>query len=166
MIMAQGTVRVLGVDPGSAATGWAIVSVAGNRYTMHGAGVIRPRGSERASRLADLGRKLNSVIVDSQPDESAVETPFSGRNPRSAIVLAEARGVILSVLGTVGLSVADYSPAEVKSAIVGNGRAEKDQVVFMVTRLLGLSVAPAKDAADAMAIALTHLHRRRWPGQQ
>lgn len=164
--MAHDPTKVLGVDPGSVATGWAVVSMQGNRYTLYEAGVIRPRGSEKAARLADLGRKFKAVIADNTPQESAVETPFTGKNPKSAMVLAEARGVLLSQLGCAGLPVADYSPAEVKISIVGNGRAEKDQVVFMVTRLLGLKAPPAKDAADAMAVALTHLHHRRWPGRK
>ncbi len=161
--MARQLVKVLGVDPGSAATGWAVVSASGNHHTLHAAGVIRPRGSQRALRLADLARRMRDVAAENNPDEVAVETPFTGRNPRSAIILAEARGAILSVLGEAGLAVADYSPAEVKKAIVGHGAAEKAQVVFMVMRLLALKQPPAQDAADAMAVALTHLHQRRWP---
>ncbi len=161
--MAQEPIKVLGVDPGSAATGWAVVSVRGNHYTLHAAGVIRPRGNERSHRLADLALRMKRVITENTPDEAAVETPFTGRNPKSTIVLAEARGALLSVLGEAGLAVVGYSPAEIKSAIVGHGRAEKGQVVFMVTRFLALKTPPAQDAADAMAAALTHLHRRRWP---
>jgi len=161
--MVSSPTRVLGVDPGSVATGWAEVSVRGNHYTLHDSGVIRPRGADRAAKLGDLGKRLAEVIARSDPNDAAVETPFTGRNPRSAIVLAEARGVILSVLGAAGISVVGYSPAEVKSAIVGHGRADKAQVVFMVSRFLGLPAPPPQDAADAMAVALTHLHRRRWP---
>lgn len=161
--MAVSPTRVLGVDPGSAATGWAVISRRGHQYILHDSGVIRPRGTDRAPRLGDLAQRLEIVIAGARPDEAAVETPFTGRNPKSAMVLAEARGVILGVLGVAGISVVGYSPAEVKSAIVGHGRADKAQVVFMVTRFLNLASPPAQDAADAMAVALTHLHRRGWP---
>lgn len=154
---------MLGVDPGSAATGWAVVAAEGNRCRLVGAGVIRPKGADRAARLADLSRRLAAVVGDNDPGEAAVETPFTGRNPRSTAVLAEARGAILAVLGSAGVPVADYSPAQVKNSIVGHGRAEKDQVAYMVVRLLGLAAPPPHDAADAMAIALTHIHHSRRP---
>jgi len=149
--------EVLGIDPGSAATGWAFVVRDGNRYTVTSAGVLRPKGAERVSRLGDLARELGRLLETHRPTEAAVETPFSGRNPRSAIALAEARGVILGELGRRDIPVRGYSPAEVKKSIVGTGRAEKAQIVFMVRRLLNLASDPAVDAADAMAIALTHL---------
>ena len=151
---------MIGIDPGSAATGWAVVTAEGNRYQLHGFGIIRPKGDDRAVRLADLAQRLARIIEEQHPEQAAVETPFVGRNPRSTFVLAEARGVILSVLGSAKIGVTDYTPAEVKKSIVGHGRAEKSQIAFMVSRLLGLSKAPPHDAADAMAIALTHIHHR------
>lgn len=108
---------------------------------------------------------MAKIVEEFSPDQAAVETPFTGRNPRSTVVLAEARGALLSVLGSADIKVTDYSPAEVKKSIVGHGRAEKVQVAFMVSRLLGLRETPAHDAADAMAIALTHIHQRPRPGQ-
>jgi len=152
---------VIGIDPGSAATGWAVVTAEGNRYQLHDFGIIRPKGDDRSTRLADLAGRLAEVIEKQNPDQAAVETPFTGRNPRSTVVLAEARGVILSVLGFSKIDVTDYTPAEVKKSIVGHGRAEKSQIAFMVSRLLGLHKAPPHDAADAMAIALTHIHHGR-----
>jgi len=149
--------RVLGIDPGSSATGWALVIATGNRYRLEEAGVIRPRGADRPVRLADLAARLDERIVSLSPDVAAVELAFSGRNPRSGLVLAEARGVILATLGRHGLPVRGLTPAAVKSAVVGTGRAEKQQVVFMVVRLLGLAKPPARDAADAIAVALTYL---------
>jgi crossover junction endodeoxyribonuclease RuvC len=151
-------VRVLGVDPGSRATGWALVVAVGNRYHLEASGVIRPRGEDRPGRLADLLARLRVLLAELAPDTAAVESSFSGLNPRSGLALAESRGVILAALGTEGLAVRSYSPAEVKSAIVGTGRAEKQQIVFMVIRLLNLRDAPPVDAADAMAVALTHIH--------
>jgi crossover junction endodeoxyribonuclease RuvC len=156
--------RVLGVDPGSSATGWAVIESSGSRARMVEYGVVRPRGEGRAERLADLARRLDEVVVRLAPDAAAVESAFTARNPRSALSLAEARGVVLCVLGGRGLAVASYSPAQVKSSVVGTGRAEKQQVVFMIVRLLALAEDPPRDAADAAAVALTHLHIQRFPG--
>jgi len=153
---------VLGVDPGSAATGWAVIESSGSRARMVECGVVRPRGDDRAKRLADLARRLDEVVVRLAPDTAAVESAFTARNPRSALSLAEARGVVLCVLGGRGLSVASYSPAQVKSSVVGTGRAEKRQVVFMIVRLLALAEDPPRDAADAAAVALTHVHLQRF----
>ncbi len=155
--------RVLGVDPGSAATGWALV-VADSYSQIEAAGVVRLPSGERAERLARLRERLAGLVRDLAPDCAAVESSFSGRNPRSSLLLAESRGVVLSVLGEAGVPVHGYSPAQVKLAIVGHGRAEKRQVVYMVERLLKLTARPAADAADAMAVALTHihLHGREW----
>jgi crossover junction endodeoxyribonuclease RuvC len=152
---------VLGIDPGSAASGWALVLSEGNRYRLVEYGVVRPRGNSRAERLADLARRLSEITERLAPDCAAVESSFTGRNPKSALALAEARGVVLATLGRKGMEVFPYSPAEIKSAMVGHGTAEKHQVAFMVVRLLGLSATPPADAADAAAVALTHLHGRR-----
>jgi crossover junction endodeoxyribonuclease RuvC len=94
------------------------------------------------------------------PDCAAVESGFSGRNPKSGLVLAESRGVLLAELGRAKVPVHPYTPAQVKSAMVGHGTAEKRQVAFMVVRLLGLAEPPPADAADAAGIALTHIHSR------
>ncbi len=155
-------VRVLGVDPGSRATGWALVVADGNRYHLEDSGVVRPRGGEREQRLADLYRAMGEVVAACGPDCAAVESSFSGRNPKSGLALAECRGVILAALGCNDFAVTSYTPAEIKSAIVGNGRAEKQQVGYMVVKLLNLASPPPADAADAMATALTHVHLGRW----
>jgi crossover junction endodeoxyribonuclease RuvC len=157
MTMAQ---RVLGVDPGSSATGWALVVAEGNRYHLEATGVVRAKGADRAAKLADLQHRFSEVLERVAPDCAAVESSFSGRNPRSGLALAESRGVILAALGRLAIAAHSYTPAEVKSAIVGNGRAEKQQIVYMVTRLLGLRSEPARDAADAIAVGLTYLHSR------
>jgi crossover junction endodeoxyribonuclease RuvC len=154
--------RVLGVDPGSSATGWALLVVEGNRYRLEEHGVVRPRGGQRTHRLADLDHRFAEVVARVSPDCAAVESSFSGRNPKSSLSLAEGRGVILAVLGRSGVDVASYSPAQIKSAIVGYGNAQKSQVGYMVTRLLKLADEPPQDAADAIAVALTHLHTRSY----
>jgi len=150
--------RVLGVDPGTRATGWALVIAEGNRARLEGAGVVRPRGDDHAGRLADLDRRFSGLVAELAPDCAAVESSFAGRNPRSGLTLAESRGVLLAALGRAGVPVHPYSPAEVKSAMVGYGGADKQQVAFMVVRLLGLGAPPPSDAADAAGVALTHIH--------
>ncbi len=155
-------IRVLGVDPGSAATGWALVSGEGNRFSLQEYGVIRTGPGDRPARLAVLDRRFTAVVERLMPDHAAVESSFSGRNPKASLSLAESRGVLLAVLGRSQVPVSSLTPAEVKSAIVGRGRAEKQQVVYMVVRLLGLDQTPAQDAADAMAVALTYLQTARW----
>jgi len=150
--------KVLGVDPGTRATGWALVVVEGNRSRLHGCGVLRPKGSEHPARLADLDRRFSELITELEPDCAAVESGFTGRNPKSGLILAESRGVLLAALGRIGVPTHPYSPAQVKSAMVGHGTAEKRQVAFMVVRLLGLDAPPPSDAADAAGVALTHIH--------
>ena len=157
--------RVLGVDPGSAATGWALVTAEGNRFRVEASGVVRTKSGERAQRLATLFQGFTAIVERLKPECAAVESGFFGKNAKSGLSLAESRGVLLAALGMQDIPVHSYSPAEVKSAIVGHGRAEKHQVVFMVVRLLGLPKNPSQDAADAMAIAMTHLQLRKWPGR-
>jgi len=149
--------RVLGVDPGSAATGWAVVERRGRRLHLTASGVIRSGKGKRSERLARLAGALQDVIETFLPEAAAVETPFFGRYPKSALQLAETRGAILAVLGGAGIPVSDYSPAQVKMTVVGFGGAEKGQVVYMVRRLLGLEDDPPTDAADAMAVALAYI---------
>jgi len=153
-------VRILGVDPGSRATGWALIIASGNRTHLEAFGIVRPKGTEHASRLADLDRLLTGIVAELAPDCAAVESGFTGRNPKSGLILAESRGVVLAALGRAEIPVHPYTPAQVKSAMVGHGNAEKQQVAFMVVRLLGLAEAPPSDAADAAGVALTHVHSR------
>lgn len=156
----EALVRVLGVDPGTRATGWALIVVEGNRSRLERCGVLRPKGAEHAARLADLDRRFSNLLADLDPDCAAVESAFSGRNPKSGLILAESRGVLLAALGRIEIPTHAYSPAQVKSAMVGHGTAEKQQVAFMVVRLLGLDAQPPSDAADAAGVALTHIHSR------
>lgn len=152
--------RVLGVDPGSRATGWALIVASGNRTHLEDCGIVRPKGADHSTRLADLDRRFSALITELKPDCAAVESGFSGRNPKSGLILAESRGVLLASLGRIEVPVHAYTPAQVKSAMVGHGTAEKQQVAFMVVRLLGLDKAPPSDAADAAGVALTHVHSR------
>jgi crossover junction endodeoxyribonuclease RuvC len=153
-------VRVLGIDPGTRATGWALVVSSGNQSRLESFGVVRPKGEDHPSRLADLDHRISGALAELSPDCAAVESGFTGRNPKSGLVLAESRGVILASLGRAGVPVHPYTPAQVKSAMVGNGTAEKKQVAYMVVRLLSLTSTPPSDAADAAGVALTHIHSR------
>ncbi len=146
--------RILGVDPGSRATGWALVSFEAS-VRLEGAGVLRPPASlPFPRRLLWLREALAEVIRKMQPDAAAVERVFAGVNPQSLITLGEARGVLLVTLAEAGVAAAEITPAEVKRAVTGTGAAEKEQVRRMVASLLGRRLP--LDAADAAAAALAH----------
>ena len=146
--------RVLGVDPGSRATGWALVTFEISTR-LEEAGVLRPpSGLPFARRLLWLRDALGEVIARTRPDVAAVERVFSGVNPQSLITLGEARGVLLLALAERGVAAAGITPAEVKRAVTGTGAAEKEQVRRMVASLLGRRLP--LDAADAAAAALAH----------
>jgi len=150
--------RALGVDPGSRATGYGIVESRGRELILIAAGVIRPPEGALAARLSHIHAELLQLIETWHPELVAVEAVFTAHNARSALVLGHARGVALAACGRAGLDVAEYAPAQVKSAVVGSGRASKPQVQQMVRAILSLPRAPAADAADALAVAICHLH--------
>jgi len=151
--------RILGVDPGSRAAGWALVSFEGPPRLV-AAGVLRPATTTPfAQRLLAIHDGLLAVVEREHPDEAAVERVFSGVNPQSLITLGEARGVLLLALARAGVPVHEVTPAEIKKTITGTGQAEKEQVRRMVLSLLGSPSGFSRlalDAADAAAAALTH----------
>lgn len=151
--------RVLGIDPGSAATGFGVVEGTPNRIRLLECGVIRPtRGADLADRLLEIHDGLVAVIDRSAPNCLSVEGVFYRENPRTAVILAHARGVALLAGAGRGLTVVEYPPAEIKKAIVGTGRATKEQVGWMVQKLLGLAEPPSpSDAADGCAAAICHI---------
>ncbi len=156
---------MLGVDPGTAATGYGIVERpdAGPMRLLE-CGVVRLPGPARAlaTRLNILHDELSAVIARSRPDALAVETVFVAHNARSALVLGHARGVVLLAAAQAGVPVAEYAPRSVKQSVTGGGGATKNQVGLMVARLLRLKNPPEPaDAADGVAIALTHCLRTR-----
>lgn len=156
---------VLGVDPGSHATGWGVVRRDGNRFFCEAAGVIRAPGAASLSeRLARIHDGMTEILFRHPVETVAVETPFYARSARAALVLGHARGVILLAVQKAGATLHEYAPRLVKSAVVGQGGASKEQVQFMVRRLLGLTADPAADAADALAVALCHHHRAGGSG--
>lgn len=152
--------RILGVDPGSRITGYGVIEVRGPRVAHVASGAIRCQPVALAERLEVIHAALADVLATQHPDEVAVESVFVRRNVNSALVLGHARGVALLALAQAGLEVHEYAPAQIKSAIVGNGRAEKRQVQYLVRALLGLREPLQPDAADALAIALCHSRMR------
>lgn len=150
-------VRIVGVDPGLNRCGWGVIVADGARLSFVACGVITPaREQSLAQRLCDLQRGLAAVAQAHAPDAAAVEETFVNANPRAALALGQARGAALAALALAGLPVAEYAPAAIKKGVVGAGRADKDQVAFMVRRLLPAAGAVSADAADALAVALTH----------
>lgn len=153
--------RILGIDPGSVTTGFGVVDYERGRLQLVEQGSIgTPRGAELPERLAIIHEKLCAVIARTIPAAVAVETPFAGRNVKSLIQLAHARGVVLLAARSAHVDVFEYSPRSVKSAVVGYGGAEKEQVAKMVRMLLPgcATLKMSADAADALAIAICHAH--------
>jgi crossover junction endodeoxyribonuclease RuvC len=156
-------VLILGLDPGSRHTGYGLVEVAGDTLRAASFGRLSSSAAQPVpQRLASLSDQLENLLDRWQPQIAVLETPFHGLNTRTLVVLAQARGALLAVLAGRGLEIAEYSPAEVKSAVSGDGRADKQQVARMVRLHLRLAEASlSADAADALAVALCWAFRRR-----
>jgi crossover junction endodeoxyribonuclease RuvC len=152
---------VLGIDPGTASTGYGLVRSTGSRLFALQQGVIATRpGSAAERRLADIHGRVVQLLDDYQPDAVAIEELYFGANVRTAFAVGQARGVVLLAAGQRGVPSRSYTPQQVKSAVCGHGRADKEQVGRMVTRLLGLAAPPGPDhAADALAVAICDLNR-------
>ena len=152
--------RVFGIDPGSQRTGFGCVESDGRRHRLVICGAIRvPAGAPFAVRLSAIYRELTTHLRDASPDVVAIENLFHATNVRSALTLGHARGVAMLAAVEAGMPVVEYTPAEIKRAVVGYGRAEKPQVQQMVKVILGLPAVPSPhDAADALAVAICHLH--------
>jgi crossover junction endodeoxyribonuclease RuvC len=156
-------VLVLGVDPGTATTGYGFVRERAGRLETLGYGVITtPKEAPLAARLLTIHQELLRLISEHDPDAVAVEELFFNRNVRTALSVGQARGVILLAAAVAGKPVSEYTPPEVKQAVAGYGRADKAQIQAMVRMLLGLREAPRPDdAADALAVAICCVHSRR-----
>ena len=154
--------RILGIDCGSQVTGYGVIESDGARHTFIEAGVIRTNPKDPLpQRLLQIGLRLREILSASAPDEAAVEDSFFSVNARSALKLTQVRGATLFVLAEAGVPVAEYPPAAVKSTVVGHGRAEKEQVAWMLRSLLKIEgeIGPL-DASDALAVAVCHaVHR-------
>jgi crossover junction endodeoxyribonuclease RuvC len=153
-------VKIFGIDPGSERTGYGCVASDGARHRLVVCGcVTAPARAVFADRLLVIHARLAALLSEHRPDCVAIENIFHARNVRSALKLGHARGVALLAASQAGVPVAEYTPAEIKRAVVGFGRAEKRQVGSMVRLLLGLDDVPAPhDAADALAVAICHMH--------
>ena len=152
--------RIFGIDPGSHRTGYGCVETDGHRHQLVTCGAIIAAASDSfPEKLARIHRELSALLATCRPDCVAVENLFHANNVRSALRLGHARGVAMLAAIEAGCPLVEYSPAEVKRAVVGYGRAEKHQVQQMIKLLLGLRQAPSPhDAADALAVAICHLH--------
>ena len=158
---------VLGIDPGTIKLGWGVVAFEGAAVRWLASGVLRPSAREsRPVRLGILLQQLTELFDLHQPHVVAVETAFVRADPRAALVLGEARGLPMALGASRGMAVVELSPSEVKRAVVGRGRATKEQVQEMVRIQLCLDVLPAEDEADALAIALTAIGQLRRTGAQ
>lgn len=151
---------MLGVDPGTVVTGWGVVEERVRAVCHVASGVIRLRGS-RAERLGMLRHAVDQLCTQFAPEAIVVEQSFVGDNIQSAFRLGEARGAVMVAAAERRLPVAEYSPAEIKSAVTGSGRAAKSQVLAMVGRVLGHTAPMVADEADALAAAICHLHAHR-----
>lgn len=157
--------RILGIDPGFGRMGYAVISAAGNKLRLLVCNAIMtPTGQTYPLRLQLIYEDLSVIIERYHPKEAAVEKLFFGKNVTTAIGVAQARGVALLTLVQSGLTIAEYTPSEVKLAVTGYGAARKDQVGYMVQHILDLPSIPRPDAAaDAAAIAICHAHALRLP---
>jgi crossover junction endodeoxyribonuclease RuvC len=153
------TIRILGLDPGLSAMGWGVIDVAGSRLTHVAHGVIATKPSiGLGARLMALHRELAAVIALHMPSSIAVEQAFVARDPQAALKIGHARAVALLAAAQAGLEIAEYAPNHIKKSVVGAGHAGKEQVQFMVKRLLPACGVTQADAADALACAIAHAH--------
>jgi crossover junction endodeoxyribonuclease RuvC len=152
---------VLGIDPGTASTGYGVVESSGSRLWALEHGVIATRpGAALERRLADIHARVGALLDAHAPDAVAIEELYFGANARTAFAVGQARGVVLLAAGQRGVPSRSYTPQQVKGAVCGHGRADKDQVGRMAARLLGLTSPPAPDhAADALAVAICDVNR-------
>ncbi|QPC43941.1 crossover junction endodeoxyribonuclease RuvC [Kaustia mangrovi] len=159
--MTQAPIRIIGIDPGLRRTGWGVITAEGSRLGYVAGGTLK--ADERlplAERLLSLHEQLTRVVAEWTPDEAAVEETFVNKDARSTLKLGHARAVALLVPAAAGLSVAEYAPNAVKKCVVGAGHADKDQIHHMVKILLPRCKPDSADAADALAVAVTHAHHR------
>jgi len=155
---------ILGIDPGSQNCGYGILQIEKRKIVAAGCDVVRVNPTlGLPQRLKKIYTEISKVIQEYKPDIAAVESIFYGKNIRSAFTLGHARGVILLSLAEAGIPITEYSPREVKKSVVGNGNASKEQVEFMVMKMINLKKKPAtQDATDALAVALCQFNKERF----
>jgi len=155
--------RILGVDPGSTCTGYGVIAGVGNEFSYVGSGTIKlPSKATRYEKLREIFVGVGKVIEEYAPTHFAIEEVFYNKNPKTTLVLGEARGAAILAAAVVNLPVFEYSAREVKQSVTGNGAAHKSQVNFMLGKLLGLAPPPADaDESDAIAVAVCHAFKNR-----
>ena len=156
------SLRVLGIDPGSRITGVGVVEANGTALRHIYSTSIRVGAGDLGFRLAEIYKGIKGVVDEHLPEEIALEEVFVSKNPRAALILGHARGSAFLAGVHTERVIAEYSALEIKRAVVGTGRAAKEQVQHMVTMLLGLDKPPSTDAADALACAICHIHTRNF----
>lgn len=153
------SLRLLGIDPGLCVTGFGVVDKTGSRLAYVASGCIRTDGKlPLPERLGIIARGIAEIVATYAPAQAAIEEVFLNKNPWSTLLLGQARGAAIGALVGAGLPVAEYGTMQIKQAVVGHGRAKKEQVQHMVRRLLALPGEPSPDAADALACAIAHAH--------
>ena len=155
-------IRILGIDPGLRRTGWGVIEVEGNRLVYVACGSAQSdESADLAARLVTLHDALVEVVDAFRPDEAAIEQTFVNKDGVATLKLGQARGVAMLTPAMFGISVAEYAPNQVKKTVVGAGHADKNQVLMMLRILLPKAEPKSADAADALAIAITHAHHRQ-----
>jgi crossover junction endodeoxyribonuclease RuvC len=155
-------VRIIGIDPGLRRTGWGVIEAEGNRLIYVACGSVEPPDDlPLASRLLAIHEGLAAILSVHKPMEAAVEQTFINKDGAATLKLGQARGVAMLAPAIFGISVAEYAPNQVKKTVVGAGHADKHQIAMMLKILLPKSDPPSADAADALAIAITHAHHRQ-----
>jgi crossover junction endodeoxyribonuclease RuvC len=159
----MGTIRIIGIDPGLRRTGWGVIDYDGVRLGFVACGsVVSDGGESLGVRLRQLFDGLHEVLERLAPEEAAVEQTFVNRDAAATLKLGQARGIAMLVPALAGLTIAEYAPNAVKKTVVGAGHGDKTQIRAMVKCLLPLAAPDSADAADALAIAITHAHARSW----
>jgi crossover junction endodeoxyribonuclease RuvC len=158
----RSSVRILGIDPGLRRTGWGVIESEGNRLIFIGCGSVEPPDHlPLASRLLAIHEGLAAVLGEFKPMEAAVEQTFVNKDGVATLKLGQARGVAMLAPAMFGIAVSEYAPNQVKKTVVGAGHADKNQISVMLKILLPKAEPPSADAADALAIAITHAHHRQ-----
>jgi crossover junction endodeoxyribonuclease RuvC len=161
--MSSSAIRILGIDPGLRRTGWGVIDIDGNRLIFIGCGSVESRETAPLpQRLLAIHEGLARVLGDFNPLEAAVEQTFVNKDGASTLKLGQARGVAMLAPAMFGISVAEYAPNQVKKTVVGAGHADKNQIRVMLGMLLPKANPQTPDAADALAIAITHAHHRQY----
>lgn len=156
------TIRIIGIDPGSNCTGYGVIDVGQQGEKLVTFGQVRTSGDDLGQKLWQIHQHLCEIIQQYQPSEAAIEDVFVQHNVRSALKLGQARGAALTACAGFALDIHEYTARAAKLAIVGYGQASKQQMQHMVAAILQIRPQPPSDAADALAIALTHAHTRKW----